>query len=370
MESGSLAEIDSCVFNYATPYEAPIDIESGSSATISNNVINYNVQGYGYSVNTICVNGGNPTITNNQFEGSFGGSSNAAIAVSGGAPAISSNTFAAVYGNNSYGVKVDSGTPQITSNQFEGNGYLIGVDDSSPSAFTVSNNVFSDCVSGITAESGSMLTVQGNQFLKGTDGIDIAAGASVTATGNLIDSNTRYGINGGGTISSNTITNNHIGIHNPPTGVISNNNIVANTVNSITATVENVDAQNNWWGTTDTATINQTIYDSKIDYHLGTVFFVPFLTQPSASAPAIPSYTPTITPLPTQITTPAPTAEPVTTPTPTPDQYSQTFEYQVGSMINLNLITTTTAIVLILAWVIVILGYAVKRGISKYGNKN
>ncbi|HKM60292.1 MAG TPA: hypothetical protein VJY36_05410, partial [Candidatus Bathyarchaeia archaeon] len=59
------------------------------------------------------------------------------------------------------------------------------------------------------------------------------------------------------------------------------------------------------------------------------------------------------------------TAEPIFTPTPTPDQYSQTFAYQVGEVINLNLITTATAVVLVVAWVIVILGYATKSVISK-----
>jgi hypothetical protein len=137
-------------------------------------------------------------------------------------------------------------------------------------------------------------------------------------------------------------------------------------VNSITATTANIDAENNWWGIIDTQTINQTIYDAKVDSHLGTVIFVPFLTQPSQTAPAIPISTPIITPVPTPMLTPTPTEEPViTTPTSTPNQYSQSFVYQVSTIINLNLITTGTAIILILAWLIVILGYAAKRGISK-----
>ena len=361
---GVSTEIDSCVFNYATTFQAPITVEAGSSSIISNNVINYNVQNYNYGVNSMNVYGGNPTIINNQFEGSFGDASNVGIAVQCD-PVISGNTFEAQYGNNSYGIKVNSGSPQITGNQFEGNGWLIGVDTTANSAFTISNNIFSDCYLGVNAEAGT-LTVQGNQFLKGTDGVDISPGAAVTVTDNLIDSNTRYGINGGGTITSNTISNNQIGIHNPPSGVISNNNIVGNTLNSITATIENVIAQNNWWGTTDTTAINQTIYDAKIDPHLGTVLFTPFLTQPSTSAPAIPSYTPTTTPSPKQFSTPAPTVTPVSAPTPTPYQYSQTFDYQVGSLINLNLITTAIALTIILAWVIVILGYAAKRVISKH----
>ncbi|MGA2681635.1 MAG: right-handed parallel beta-helix repeat-containing protein [Candidatus Bathyarchaeia archaeon] len=366
---GSSPEIDTCVFNYATPFNSPLSV-NGGSPQISNNIINYNVQSSGYSLTAISVSGGTPLITNNQFEGSSSGSSNVGIAVTSGVPVITSNTFGAQYGNNSDGIKVTSGSAQIISNQFNGNGYLTGIDDSSASAFTVSNNTFSSCFMGISAQARSILTVQGNSFLTGTDGIDIDTGAQVTITGNLIDGNSRYGINGGGSISSNTITNNQIGIHNPTTGVIGNNNIVANTQNSITSTTANIDAQNNWWGITDTTTINQTIYDSKIDHHLGTITFVPFLTQPSSSAPAIPSYTPTVTPIPTKQTpNPTPIDTPQTTPTPTPDQYSKTFAYQVGNIINLNLIATATAIALVLVWMIVILGYAAKRFISKSRTK-
>jgi hypothetical protein len=226
---------------------------------------------------------------------------------------------------------------------------------------------------GVNAQTGCLLNIQGNQFLKGTDGVDISGTAQVTVTGNLIDGNSRYGINGGGTITSNTISNNQIGIHNPPLGDINNNNIVGNTLNSVTATTSDIDAQNNWWGIADTATINRTIYDSKVDPHLGTIQFAPFLTGPSTSAPAIPDDTPTITPVPinqAQLPQPTPTPQPVYTPTPTPDQYSHTFEYQVGSMINLNLVTTVTAAVLALVWVVVALGYVVKRGISKHRIKN
>lgn len=362
-------EIDTCVFNFATPYGSPINL-SGGSPTISNNIINYNLPGPSSPTTTIYVFGGNPSIINNQFEGSFSGSANIGVNLISGAPVITGNSFTAQYGNNSVGIKVTAGAPQITNNQFQGNGYLTGVFDSSSSSFTVSDNTFTDCTSGITAQGNTILTVEGNQILKGYDGIDIADGATLTITDNLIDSNSHFGINGGGNINSNTITNNEVGIHNPPTGPINNNNIVGNTENSIQATIENVDAQNNWWGTTDTATINQTIYDSKVDYHLGTVFFVPFLTQPSSSAPPIPAYTSTVIPISTSNPTmPAPTPEPVTTPTPAPDQYRQSFVYQVGTILNLNLITTATAVILALVRVIVILGYAAKRGISKFKSK-
>ena len=102
-------------------------------------------------------------------------------------------------------------------------------------------------------------------------------------------------------------------------------------MNSITAAADNVDATNNWWGITDTQTINQTIYDSKIDTHLGTVTFVPFLVRLvfprhpklnacfNVDAESNPS-----------------ASTPLYLPPATPDQYSQTFVYQVGTIINLT----------------------------------
>ena len=73
----------------------------------------------------------------------------------------------------------------------------------------------------------------------------------------------------------------------------------------------NVDVSNNWWGTTNTTTISQSIYDFNDDFNLGTVRFQPILTSPNSNAPAPPTPTPT------------PTPEPTSTPTPTPDQESQ-----------------------------------------------
>jgi parallel beta-helix repeat protein len=359
--------IDNCAINSQFPYQSLININDGSPV-ISNSVILYNNPGTSSNVNCMNIRGGTPLISNNRFEGQYSSSISNDIYIDSGSPTITGNTFDGEYLNsNSRGITINLGGSQITNNQFRGDGYLNGIYCSAGS--TVLNNVFSNCYSGINAQDRSIMTVKGNTFLKGTDGISISTGASLTITNNLIDSNSRFGINGGGYIDSNTITNNQIGIHNPPEGTISNNNIVANTVNSITATTANINAQNNWWGTTDTQTINQTIYDQKIDKTLGIITFVPFLTQPSASAPAIPSLTPNITPIPTLPPTPQPTATKVVV-TPPPIQHSESFVYQLGTIINLNLITTSTAAMLILVWIIIVLGYLTKRTVSKYKSNN
>jgi hypothetical protein len=338
-------KIDNCILNFGYTYSPVISINSGSPI-ISNNTFDYNGQGSAPNVNFINVFGGSPSITNNLFEGNYANS-------------------------NTNGIMVTSGVPLITNNQFQGNGYLTAILASTDSPFTVSGNVFSDCLAGIKAQSRTTLTVAGNSFLRGTDGLEIAIGASLTVTNNLIDGNTRYGIDGGGYIDSNTITNNKIGIHNPPAGtVISNNNILGNTVNSITATTANIDAENNWWGISDAQTINQTIYDAKIDNHLGIITFVPFLKASNPRAPAIPAETPMLTPAPTPKI--QPTSQPtitILTPTATPYQWFDSFVYQASTILNLSLITTATGIALILVWLIVVLGYIAKRSISRNKGK-
>jgi L-rhamnose mutarotase len=104
-------------------------------------------------------------------------------------------------------------------------------------------------------------------------------------------------------IQNNTITNTGIGICLHDSGVIlakpmiRNNNIYGNEVWNIFlgytrssndsldyAAVSNMDAANNWWGTTDNEVISQSIRDSRYRSDLGTVTFSPFLTAQNPQA--------------------------------------------------------------------------------------
>jgi hypothetical protein len=87
----------------------------------------------------------------------------------------------------------------------------------------------------------------------------------------------------------------------------------------------NLNATLNYWGTTDEQIINQSIYDSKNDFNLGTVTFTPFLTSPNPEAIPNPNapiptpyLSPTETPTPTQSPTQTPTLSPTPIPTPSP----------------------------------------------------
>jgi len=119
---------------------------------------------------------------------------------------------------------------------------------------------------------------------------------TLTIERNLITNNTK-GITIGSskmTIRNNTIAENSVGISigSSPSATIIYNNIENNSQYSIQleGTSNEVNATYNWWGTTDTQPINQTIFDFKNDFNLGTVIFVPFLTEPNLEAMPIPEF--------------------------------------------------------------------------------
>jgi len=87
----------------------------------------------------------------------------------------------------------------------------------------------------------------------------------------------------------------------------------------------NINAVSNWWGTTSTQIIGQTIYDSKFNASLGQVSFVPFLNQPNVQAPpaSSPTPTPTLSPTPTTASFTYPTSS-STPSTPTATSASPT----------------------------------------------
>jgi hypothetical protein len=88
-------------------------------------------------------------------------------------------------------------------------------------------------------------------------------------------------------------------------------------------TTDDINATYNWWGTTDTNAISQTIHDNKNDFNLGKVNFDPILLQnnpnamPNQNAP-IPIVTPPYTsasPTPNPTQTPASSTSTSSTPT-------------------------------------------------------
>jgi hypothetical protein len=182
---------------------------------------------------------------------------------------------------------------------------------------SIINNVLSSCETGIRVNpykgaSGFPL-IEKNLVINDKTGIEIRSpnDPSFGSTTPLIQ--------------ENLITNNTNGIviehGNPAPPEIVNNNIYSNDINLYLGVPYDINATNNWWGTTDTLAINQSIYDFKNDFNLGIVNFVPFLTEPNPQTMPNPSLSPS----------PPPTASPIPpqspNPTPTPNSTSSIPEF-------------------------------------------
>ncbi len=177
--------------------------------------------------------------------------------------------------------------------------------DVDASCGVISNNTMTGFYdSGIYCSGNA--SVLDNTIIGGnTGGISISLGSPLIQ-GNLVTNNLGEdsGQNGGGIyigstaaapiIENNALTDNVIGIaigFQEGAGTVEpnifNNNIYNNQQYNfeLNGIGYNVSAINNWWGTTDTQAINQTIYDFKDNSNLGNVSFVPFLDSPNTQAP-------------------------------------------------------------------------------------
>jgi hypothetical protein len=163
---------------------------------------------------------------------------------------------------------------------------------------TVSGNNISHSQTGISVTSHGTVT---DSFISNCNvGISIAYYANPTFERNLITDNT-LGVRlyrsallaqGMPQVRNNTITNNSVGFSiesfSFPNYVVAANfeynNIYDNSYNLNSTVSNSIDATNNWWGTTDIKSINQTINDVTLDFTGCTVIFIPFLTEPNLEA--------------------------------------------------------------------------------------
>jgi parallel beta-helix repeat protein len=176
----------------------------------------------------------------------------------------------------------------------------------------ISNSTITNSSAGITittALSGKNATISDNIISNCELGIYISRGTPIVERNLIINNNGSKtkgegGIRIDGLMSSsplirnNTIVQNSVGINLilSPSPVIIFNNIYGNEYNVYLGSdsSSNVNATYNWWGTTDTQAINQTIHDFYDDFTKGVVTFVPLLTEanPKAPAPEIPPVIP------------------------------------------------------------------------------
>ncbi len=223
----------------------------------------------------------------------------AGTTVANSAPRLSYNYY------NASGITVYSGSPTITNNEFyrasltdHGAGLVsknlfkqsgCGVTASGP--VQISENFFDGCNTGATFWGET--TFSENTVTNCQVGIQSDA-STVTLTKNFICNN-GYGVKGGAIIESNTIINNTVGIQLTQSSYLTSNSIKNNNIynnsryNLLMERSSDVDATNNYWGTTNSGSIGADIYDSAEDFSKGKVTYQPFLSSPSSSAPTAPS---------------------------------------------------------------------------------
>jgi len=198
----------------------------------------------------------------------------------------------------SCGIYITADNVTVSGFTMVGGSEVVWIDNGSA---TVSNNIINmtnDSDAIYAAGSGYALissnTINALEQDKGT-GIDNANDGQTIISNNLI-SDFAVGIstsNNNLSIVNNTITNNAVGIWaltSPK--LVYDNNIVNCTKVSLDPGFNNVNATYNWWGTTD----SQAIYQSINHYSPYNVTFTPFLTIPNPEATPIQSAT---IPLPT-----------------------------------------------------------------------
>ena len=293
--SGSGSVIENAILN-------PTNLILGSSATIDSNTIIG--RGSANSFEAVLITGGAPSISNNLI---YGADSQRGIGITGGSPTISSNGImgmiisegdnvgALVISHNTIegGISLAQSGATVTNNLVTGFKY-VNFDGDVDSLYSLIYDSWLGSGIGITADyenslHGAGAVITDNVITGCLDGISVLQGGTTTIQRNIIVNTTRNALHvaSDAIISDNTIRNNQEGIvvSNAPTLTVKNNNLENNGNYSFYLyTGNNVDATSNWWGTTDTQTIENSIWDSTFSSYDGTVTINPILTSPNPEA--------------------------------------------------------------------------------------
>ena len=245
-----------------------------------------------------------------EYGGGSGDPASGALLVEAASPYVD---HATIRNNRASGIFIQSGgSPRVTSNTIVGNtsaycgGGIHVYADYGRSASIGDNSIGGNAAAsggGICAYvgSGSALTIAGNE---------VSGNAATDGGGGLYV----YPVYGTASVSigRNTITNNVAGqtdsgggvlLHGFPLTIAGNNlygNVAGNpgSPNDVRSGAAHVDAENNYWGTTDSSAIAAHIYDYFDDTSLGAVDYEPYLAAP-VDIRVTPTPTPTVTPTPT-----------------------------------------------------------------------
>ena len=360
---GTTGMLNPVTLNYAitfNPSSSSWNEQTASGCIIQNAVLNGT---------TIAINGASPKIFNDTIDGSIRIRGDYPI----GTPIISNNTITAIirpWGVPDVPIEDDSMDYTIITNNtltnFPQTATTIGL---SPGVNNiVSGNVIFDSYFGISG--GRTDAVISNNIITNCQ---IGIAFNTADNGSVIENNlitncyqTAITLSSGPlTIRNNTIANSSVAIQPSAASTIIFNNIENNNQTITLAGVSiDINATYNWWGTTNTPAINQTIHDFKNDFNLGTVLFVPFLNAPNpeagpnASKIVLPVHpTPTIAPIPGSTPMPSQSATSSANPSLSPSQNptsSPTPPQPKPVGINIYEILIAALVVLVVAFTVVI----------------
>jgi parallel beta-helix repeat protein len=255
-----------------------------SNSRIEHAVVSNNLQ--------ITVNSSSPSISHSQID--------SRIIVKGGKPVISNNILSDGIHADATGGPVTINNNHITSRSGSAVVYVQGIHaDISGNTIVGNNNMGIKIYHIISSASISDNKISncsyGLHLFTGPGEIDVSQNAIFNNTVGIYDSSNMV-------LKYNTIVYNEIGLQSSHYCTVENNNFLNNSCHSL----ENrrgveLDAYNNWWGTTNASLIRSMIS--------GKVIFQPFLTKPNSKTPAIPAESLT-TPTPPPTLTPTPTTLP------------------------------------------------------------
>jgi hypothetical protein len=185
---------------------------------------------------TVLIDGASPKINNCTVVSGYW-----SIIISGGAPTISNNTLNSLTG--------DGGGLSCT-----------GIN----STINITENIISDCETGVLLIGNTTILTR-NLIIGNNVGLQLyEAGACL--------------------VVNNTISQNAVGVFLNASPVSVCNNIEDNYEYNLRIGDRDVNFTSNWWGTTDSQAINQSICDFKNNSALGIANVVPFLTSPNYQA--------------------------------------------------------------------------------------
>lgn len=286
----------------------------GGKATLSDNTISENGPGNGLGNNGdgIELYVGTATLSHNTIWDNL----RRGITV-GGTATLSDNTIS---GNTSVGFYLTMGKATLSDNTIGtdpaddtlsgnlGGGVLINSGKATLSGNTISGNGKQSGTGSAKTSSGNGVTVVGTAMLK-SNTISDNLGSGVNITGratlskNTISGNNLSGITveGAATIRENQILNNKASINdkasdtgggilaNSTKVIVSQNDILGNSPrqfwNGNPFGSPNLNARNNWWGSTDEAVIQGGIWDWNDDLGLGEVTWDRFRDAPISPSP-------------------------------------------------------------------------------------